>query len=72
MTNRECFELMVEYGGEKSITMVKEMIHMAGIEAAYQSMVAVYENNLKTPLKDEFKNFLRQGIAYISEQTNSN
>jgi hypothetical protein len=68
MTDKEAYELLLKYcGGEKGLLMIKEMIHVAGIETATNNMIIVYEQNLgKIP--DEFKQWIYQGFKYVQKE----
>lgn len=71
MTDRECFELMLKYGGEKSLIMIKEMIHTAGEEVCANTMVKTYTDAFGGKVSEEFKDFLRRGVAYVANQMQS-
>lgn len=68
MTDKEAYELLVKYGGEKSISMIKEMIHVAGIDKAIENTVWAYEKNHKK-VDQDFKDWIRQAFNYLIEST---
>lgn len=68
MTDKEAYELLVKYGGEKSISMAKEMIHIAGIEKAIENTIWAYEKQYKNTDQD-FKDWIRQAYTYMIEST---
>lgn len=71
MTNKEAYELLVKYGGEPSISMIKEMIHIAGIDVALKNTERAAANQGK-PLNDDMKAWMRQAYTYLLESINQN
>lgn len=68
MTDKEAYELLVKYGGEKSISLIKEMIHVAGIEKAIENSIWAFEKK-KFKVDEDFKDWLRQAFTYLIETT---
>lgn len=68
MTDKEAYELLVKHGGEKSISMIKEMIHVAGIEKALENTIWAYERQHKK-VNQDFKDWMRQAFNYLIEST---
>lgn len=71
LTDREAFELMVKYGSEKSLSLINEMILVAGIETAINNIIKVYETkDPNTP--EEMKQWIRQGVRFLHNKNQSN
>jgi len=70
MTDREAYELLVKYSGEKGIVLIKEMIHVAGIDKALENMEWAYKKNGKE-INQEFKDWMRQAFEYLVKSTES-
>jgi hypothetical protein len=70
MTDKEAYELMLKYGGEISISKAKEMIHLVGIEKATENIEWAYRKQKSEPMPNEFTDWIKQGLRYISEQLN--
>lgn len=68
MTDKEAYELLVKYGGEKSIVMIKEMIHVAGVEKALENTIWAYERQYKK-VNQDFKDWMRQAFNYLIKST---
>lgn len=68
MTDKEAFELLVKYAGEKGIVLIKEMIHVAGIETAVENTVKSYENR-HFKVGQDFKDWMRQAFEYLVKST---
>lgn len=68
MTDKEAYELMYKYGGgEKGIIMIKEMIHLVGVEGAKKNIIKAAKAN-NTNLPDDVKDWIYQGLRYIQSQ----
>jgi hypothetical protein len=67
LTDKECFDVMVEWGGEKTIIMMKEMVHFVGTDKCAQNIIETMENAGKH-LTEEFKQFIKRGAVYLSQQ----
>ena len=70
MTDDEAFELLVKYGGEQSLSLIKEMIHEAGMDTAIENTVKVYEKRHKKVGQD-FRDWLRQSFEYLIRTSES-
>lgn len=66
MTDIEAYELLVKYAGEKGIVLIKEMIHVAGVDVALKNMERSYNNN-GHKISYEFKDWMRQAFDYLAE-----
>lgn len=69
MTDKEAYELLVKYGGEQSILLIKEMIHVAGIDKALENTEKAASNQGK-PMSDDMKAWMRQAYTYLLETIN--
>lgn len=69
MTDREAFELVVKWGGEKSVLMIKEMIQVAGVETAANNIMKVYWQE-GVILTEDYKDWIRQSVNYIASEMN--
>jgi hypothetical protein len=68
MTDKEAYELLLKYSGEKEIVLIKEMIHVAGIDKAVENTIWAYEK-LHFKVGQDFKDWMRQAFTYIVETT---
>lgn len=68
MTDKEAYELLVKYSGEKGIVLIKEMIHIGGIDMALKNMEQAYESSGQK-IKGDFKQWMRQAFTYLIETT---
>lgn len=66
MTDEEAYELLVKYSGEKGIVLIKEMIHIAGVDIALKNMERSYNKN-GHEISNEFKDWMRQAFTYLAE-----
>lgn len=68
MTDKEAYELLVKYAGEKGIVLIKEMIHVAGIDKTLENIEWSYRKN-GHKINQEFKDWQRQAFEYLSTKT---
>lgn len=68
MTDKEAYELLLKHSGEKGIVLIKEMIHVAGIDKAVENTVWAYEKR-HFKVGQDFKDWMRQAFNYLVEST---
>ena len=68
LTDKEAYELLFKYAGEKGISMIKEMIHIAGMEKALENMELSYKNSGQV-IKGDFKAWMRQAFNHLQKST---
>lgn len=66
LTDRDAFELLVKYGGEKSVILTQEMLHVGGEEMTVRNILISYEKN--GGVAEPVKQMIRQGVRYIKQQ----
>lgn len=74
MTDHEAYELIVKYGGMKSVKKIQEMIHVGGFDLAFKNTVQVFKDRFHDRIDEQFISFLYQGLKYIegTQTTNLN
>lgn len=70
MTDEEAYKLLVKYSGEQGISLIQEMIHVAGIDKAIENTIWAYEKRHFTVGQD-FKDWMRQAFNYLITKTKS-
>lgn len=70
MSDKEAYELLVKYsGGEHTLTMIREMIHIAGIEIAVKNTLIAMSNQKKGKvIPEDFAAWVYQSFRYIQNQ----
>jgi hypothetical protein len=68
MTDKEAYDLLVKYSGEKGISLVKEMIHVAGIDKALENIEWAYKKNGQQ-ITEEYRQWMRQAFNYLVQTT---
>lgn len=70
MTDLEAYEIMLKYsGGEKTMLMVRDMIHSVGIDAAVKNMgIAMIEAGQEVP--KEYQKWMKQAFRHIQSKMN--
>ena len=73
MTGKEAYEILVKYsGGEDSLLMVSEMIHIVGVDKTVEAIKKQLSNSGKHP-DGKFYEWMKQGFEYMkSLQENKN
>ena len=67
MTDKEAFELLLKYcGGEKGLTMIKNMIHLVGLHGAVSNMEKLYEKE-HGKMPTDFKDWVYQSFRYLQQ-----
>ena len=64
MTDKEAYELLVKYSGEKGLVMQREMLRNVGIDKTMKSIL----QNYKVKVPDEFKIWMKQGLTYLNKK----
>lgn len=65
MTDEEAYELMVKYGGGKrGMTMINEMLHLVGIEGAFNNINISFVNREKKEMPEDFKAWMIQALTH--------
>lgn len=73
MSDIEAYELLLEYcGGEKGLILIKDMIHVGGLDVAVKNTIITMEDSgIRVP--EDFKEWIRQSFQYIqTEMTKPN
>ena len=68
MTDKEAYELLVKYSGEKGLIQQREMIRQIGVEETAKLILSQF----KQKVPDDFKVWLMQGMNYLSKTMSTN
>lgn len=71
MTDKEAFDLLLKYGGEKSIILIKDMIHVAGADVAIKNIKLVYQKR-HGEISSDLSAWIEQGVRHIAQEMTGN
>jgi hypothetical protein len=71
MTDTEAYELLLKYcGGEKGLIMIKDMIHMVGVEGTVNNILRAYGTQYKNEMSEDFKEWVAQSLRHVQKLMN--
>jgi hypothetical protein len=69
MTDLEAYELLLKYAGdEKTLSEIRYMLHVQGIEKTIELFANSYLVRRKKYLPDDFKEWVRQSLTYLNNK----